>query len=95
MESASPEQGLEKSEAVGTQATSSEVCTAQLFANSAMSSVYSPTAWKHWKRIQGKKKIVNINKKHSLEISDSFSMCSLPQRYVWSAGGVEKCYFYF
>lgn len=44
VDSALAEQGLEKSEATGTQAISSEACTAQLFANSAMSSVYSPTA---------------------------------------------------
>lgn len=42
MDSALAEQGLEKSKAVGTQAASSEICTVQLFANSAMSSVYSP-----------------------------------------------------
>lgn len=44
MDTALAEQGLEKSEAVGIQAISPEACTAQLFANSAMSSVYSPTA---------------------------------------------------
>lgn len=97
MDSASAEQGLEKSEAVGTQATSSAVCTAQLFANSAMSSVYSSTAWKYWKSTQEKKnKTVNKNSKDNLEISVVFQCVHcLTYRYDQSAGDVEKSHFSF
>lgn len=70
MDFSSAEQGLEKSEAVGTQAASSGVCTAQLFANSAMSSVCSPTAWKE----HPEKKVVNTITKGILEISESFKI---------------------
>lgn len=87
MDFSSAEQGLEKSEAVGTQAASSGVCTAQLFANSAMSSVCSPTAWKEHpeKRLSTQSQKVSWKFLKVLKYIHYFRY-----RYVQSNGSVGK-----